>query len=186
MNTKKAKKPDKTTNKKKVTAAAPEPVAAATPKVGSTRTPTMLDPFDRFWIDDFMPWLSDLGQRWPTRMFGELAEMRGSIRVEELVDGNDAVIRAELPGMEPGDIDVSVNDDRLTIKGERRSRTETTEDDTFRSEFRYGSFTRVMPLPDGALADNIKASYVDGVLELRIPVAEDTEHPSKKIPVTRG
>ncbi len=185
MNAKKAKKAKKS-DKKMATPAAPKPAEAATPEVESTTTPTMLDPFDRFWIDDFMPWLSDLSQRWPTRMFGELAEMRGSIKVEEFVDGNDVVIRAELPGMEPDDIDVSVNEDRLTIKGERRSRTETTADDTFRSEFRYGSFTRVMPLPDGAMADNIKASYVDGVLELRLPVTEDTEHPLKKIPVSRG
>lgn len=185
MSTKKAKKSAKNEDMSTDTTMA-APAEASTTEVEAPRTPAMLDPFDRFWIDDFMPWLSELSQRWPTRMFGELAEMRGSMKVEEFLDGNDAVIRAELPGMEPDDIEVSVNDDRLTVRAERRSRRETSEDDTYRSEFRYGSFTRVVPLPDRAVADDIKASYADGVLELRIPVAEETERPAKKIPVTRG
>lgn len=177
MSAKKAKK----TNK-----AESEAAETTGSDVTATRLPNMLDPFDRFWIDEFMPWLGLRGQHWPTRMFADLAEMRGSIKVEEFTENGATVIRAELPGVDPDDIDISVKGNRLTLKAERRSQTESSEDDTYRSEFRYGSFTRMVSLPEGALADDIAASYVDGVLELRIPTAEDPAKKTKRIQVTRG
>ncbi len=101
------------------------------------------------------------------------------LRIEDFFDEGDYVIRAEMAGIDPDkDIEVSVDDDMLTITGERRE--ETTE--KHRREFHYGSFRRSVALPRGAQADKIVASYTDGVLEVRVPV-ETAGSPSVKIPV---
>ncbi len=92
--------------------------------------------------------------------------------LESFVEGGKLVVRADLPGIDPKEIEVNVNGDRLTIRGNReRSREETGRDYTHR-EIYYGSFERTIVLPEGVKADDIKASYQQGVLELTIPIAE--------------
>ncbi len=96
------------------------------------------------------------------------------------------MVRAEIPGVDPEkDIDIALEKDRLVIRAER---TSSFEDDTdgYRSEFRYGSFSRVVALPDGVDADQIGADYADGILEVRIPMAATEPRPAKKIPVNRS
>jgi HSP20 family protein len=108
------------------------------------------------------------------------------IRVEEYQDGSTMVVKAEMPGIDPEtDVDVSVSDGVLHIRAERQERTEQKEKGGYRTEFRYGSFTREIPLPSGSQDSDVSASYRDGVLEVRVPVAERSEHRAK-IPVTRG
>lgn len=80
--------------------------------------------------------------------------------------GSDLVVRADLPGVSKDDIEVEVNDDSLTIRGERRYEREEERDGVYRSERSYGTFARVVPLPEGAIADSAKASFRDGVLEV--------------------
>ncbi|QQZ19674.1 MULTISPECIES: Hsp20/alpha crystallin family protein [Rhodococcus] len=114
------------------------------------------------------------------------------IRVEEHVDDDRYTLRAELPGVDPAkDIDISVRDGQLTITAER---TEKQEEGT-RSEFRYGSFYRSMPLPPGAQEDDINATYTDGILTVTVPVTESqtaekhvevTQGPAKEVPIDRG
>jgi HSP20 family protein len=98
------------------------------------------------------------------------------------------VVRAELPGIDPEkDVSVSIVDGALEIKAERREQSEQKEKDSYRSEFRYGSFVRRLALPDGVQQDDITASYKDGVLEVRSPVPTKAQQPSpRKIQVTRG
>jgi HSP20 family protein len=111
------------------------------------------------------------------------------IRVEEFVEGNTLVIRAEAPGLDPDkDIDVSVVDGALQIRAERKEEKEEKGKDSYRSEFRYGSFLRTLPLPPDVKVDDIKASYKDGVLEVRTPLPAQALAESKptKLPITRG
>jgi HSP20 family protein len=111
------------------------------------------------------------------------------IRVEEYLDGNTLVVRAEAPGLDPdADIDVSIVDGALQIKAERKETKEEKEKDSYRSEFRYGSFFRSLPLPADVKEEDITATYKDGVLEVRTPVPERelTESKGRKLPITRG
>ena len=147
------------------------------------RVPAM-EPWDR-WFGDWPGWF---GRYWPDRLLGEVGSMLDHIKVEEYVDDGTLVVRAEIPGVDPDeDIDISVDGGRLTIRAERRSEFEEKEEDagTFRSEFRYGSFSRVVSLPEGADVDEIEASYTDGILTVRVPMAESGPEP-KKVSVARG
>jgi HSP20 family protein len=112
----------------------------------------------------------------------------GGIKVEEVVDGNTLVIRAELPGIDPEkDAEITVSDGGLTIRAERQEKKEHKEKDSYRSEFRYGSFVRRIPLPDGVKEGDVTASYKDGVLEVRAPIPEKTAAVSpSKVPITRS
>lgn len=110
------------------------------------------------------------------------------IRVEEEVKDNVLTIRAELPGIDPEkDVEISVSEGQLHIRGERREESEQKEKGNYRSEFRYGSFYRSVPLPKGIKDGDITATYKDGVLEVKAPVPQPAaEAEPQKIQVTRG
>jgi HSP20 family protein len=109
------------------------------------------------------------------------------MRVEEFADGDTWVIRAELPGVDPDqDVDVTIHGGVLTVTAERREETHEGEEGKpgYRSEFRYGSYRRSLRLPVEVGADDVQATYSDGILEVRVPLA--VEHPAPtKVPVTR-
>ncbi len=108
------------------------------------------------------------------------------LRVEEYMDGDDMVVKTEMPGLDPDkDVNISIYNGVLHIKAERREESEHHDKDGFRSEFRYGSFSRDIPLPNGATQNDVKAAYHDGVLTVRVPVPQRDPKPSK-IPVTRS
>jgi HSP20 family protein len=111
-----------------------------------------------------------------------------AMRVEEYVDGDDLVVKAELPGLDPDkDVEVTVDDGLLTIAAERRD--ETVEGEAgkpgYRSEFRYGSFRRVLPLRQGVRESDVTATYADGILVVRMPGGAEPAKPSR-VPVTRS
>jgi len=122
--------------------------------------------------------------RW---MFGTDADA-GWMRVEEFVDDDTLVVRAELPDIDPDrDVELTVEDGTLLIHAQREVSSEQKDKDGYRSEFRYGSFDRAVALPDGVDAGDVTASYADGILEIRIPLpAEAQKPPVTKVPVTRG
>jgi HSP20 family protein len=99
----------------------------------------------------------------PDAMFGQ-SDWAPAIDVFQR--GNDLVVRADVPGLSKDDITVDIADDQLTIRGERRFDHEEERDGVFRSERSYGSFCRVVPLPQGAIADSAKATFNNGVLEI--------------------
>jgi len=86
--------------------------------------------------------------------------------------GDDLVIRAEVPGVEKNEIDISVEDTRLAIQGERKREAEFKEDSAYRLERSFGSFTRSFVLPKTVDASRIGATYRNGVLEISLPKAE--------------
>jgi HSP20 family protein len=121
---------------------------------------------------------------WPTLTWLPLGAP--SIRVEEFLDGKDYVVRAELPGVDPKkDIHVTVTDGTLSIKVERSAEERTEEDKVVHSEFHYGSLYRTVPLPAGARADKVTATYDAGILEGGVVVGE-AEPKDREIPVAAG
>lgn len=104
-------------------------------------------------------------------------------QVETRQRGDRFVIRADLPGVNKDDVHVEVNDDVLSISGERRSQQEEDRDGVFRSERSYGSFYRAIPLPDGVNADQCEAKFNDGVLEISLPAPKHEQRKSKQIEI---
>jgi HSP20 family protein len=121
---------------------------------------------------------------WPGPWFDAAFSPVETMKVEEYRDGEAVVVRAELPGIDPErDVEVTVSGGMLRIHAERTESTKTDDKDGYRSEFRYGAFTRVLPLPAGAGEDDVKATYADGILEVRVPVDAE-EAAAKRVPVS--
>ena len=130
-------------------------------------------------IPDLFDWVEDLPSlfTWP----GQLGGHR-TFRLEERVDDDTYVVRAELPGIDPErDVSVEVQDDHLTIRADRRD--ERREEG--RSEFHYGRFQRRTVLPKGADGSRASATYEAGILEITVPIVE-TRADSTRIPVMKG
>lgn len=85
---------------------------------------------------------------------------------------NDIVLRAELPGLQPEDVDIELTGDTLTLRGERKFENEERKDNFVRVERSYGRFQRSFTLAVPVNADAVKASYKDGVLEIHLPKSE--------------
>ncbi|MET9070385.1 Hsp20/alpha crystallin family protein [Streptosporangium sandarakinum] len=100
------------------------------------------------------------------------------IRFEDYMHGDRYVLRAELPGIEPEDIEIDVNNGVLTVHAERR----IEEKERHRTEFRYGSFTRSIALPPTADEKDVEAVYDKGVLEISLKLSAPEEK-SRRIPV---
>ena len=105
------------------------------------------------------------------------------IRVDEFHEGGDLVVRAELPGVDPDrDVEVTVDDHILHIEARRHEEESREEKGYRRKEIRTGTFQRTLTLPPGVDDEDVKATYRNGILEVRIPTGEP--QPSRRIPVT--
>jgi HSP20 family protein len=105
------------------------------------------------------------------------------IKVEEYVEDDHYMIRAELAGIDPEkDVEITVGSGYLTIRAERSDRIESKH----RSEFRYGSFSRTLTLPVNADEDAVTASYRDGILTISVGLKAEQKVSAKKIEVTTG
>lgn len=104
---------------------------------------------------------------------GDGVERQSWIPSVDVVESKDAItLKAELAGMDPSDISLEVEDNVLTVSGERRFQEEVDEDKYYRIERRYGSFSRSIALPQGADPDKIDAQYENGVLVVTVPKVE--------------
>ena len=104
------------------------------------------------------------------------------MRVEDYLDDGHYVLRAELPGIDPdNDVDIAISDGVLTVKAERREEKKEGQ----RSEFRYGTFRRSTTLPAGADEDDVKATYTDGILEVRVGIGKEKQPEPKHISVLK-
>lgn len=132
----------------------------------------MEDFFDR----RMRPW-------WPERWLRrEVMELEAPA-VDLFEDKNDIVVKAELPGMEKENVEVKLTDHMLTIKGEKKKEEEIKEENYYRSERSYGSFIRTLELPADVHADKVKASFKNGVLEVRLPKTEEAKTKEIKVKV---
>lgn len=106
-----------------------------------------------------------------------------SPQVETFRRGDKLVIRADLPGLNKDDIKIEVEENLLTISGERSEEHEETQDDFYRSERSYGQFYRSIPLPEGVKGDEAEASFKDGVLEVTLPAPEQLGNKGRRIQI---
>lgn len=107
------------------------------------------------------------------------------IPAAEVTETPEAVqLKLEIPGMEAKDLNVEVTADSLTINGERKSEIKTEEEGFTRTEFRYGKFHRVIPLPVRVDNNNVTAEYKDGILNLTLPKAEEEKNKVVKVSIS--
>ena len=104
--------------------------------------------------------------------------------VEVFQKNNELTIRAELPGLKREEVSVEVSDTAVTIQGERKREHEEHRESMYRSERTYGSFYRVIPVPEGAITEQAKANFRDGVLEITMPVPPVSK--GRRIEITEG
>jgi HSP20 family protein len=104
------------------------------------------------------------------------------IPATEIHETPEAVhLKVEVPGLEAKDLDVQVMADAVSISGERKSEARTEENGVVRSEFRYGKFQRVIPLPARIQNDKVDAAYKNGILSLKLPKVEAEKNKVVKI-----
>ena len=94
---------------------------------------------------------------------------------------NNYHLRLEVPGMKAEDLNIEVTADAVSIRGERKSETKTEENGISRSEFRYGQFQRVIPLPGRINHQNVEAEHKDGIIKLTLPKAEEERNKVVKV-----
>jgi len=123
------------------------------------------------------------------RLFNTLFDRNQSaqrwVPAMDLVEHEDSfLLRADLPGLGQDDVNIELNDGSLTVSGERKAEHEQRERGFYRLERQFGKFSRTLTLPDGIDGDAIKASFTNGVLEVRIPKPE--ERKPRKIAIGNG
>jgi HSP20 family protein len=146
------------------------------------RISSPLDEMER-WFEGFFPrvWMRPSRMGWPT--LDELAlPFEGRMPKVDVIDRDDeVVVRAEVPGVEKDDLEISVSDNTVTIKGEMKREEKEEKGDYYRSEISRGTFTRTVMLPGVVDADKTTAQFKDGVLELTMPKVEKTKRHTVKI-----
>jgi HSP20 family protein len=95
--------------------------------------------------------------------------------IDVVEEKDNFLVRADLPGLSKDDVSVTLQDNYLTIKGEKKHETETKETNYYRKERVHGSFTRTIELPSSVDAKKIDAQFKDGVLQVRLPKTEEAK-----------
>jgi len=144
-----------------------------------------LSPFeemDRMFEDYFSRgWMRPFRWEWPS--LGEMAKpFEGKMPKVDVIDRDDeVVVKAELPGVEKKDLDVSVTETSVTIKGTTSHEEKEEKGDYYRCEISRGAYARTVALPSYVDADKAKASFKDGVLELKLPKVKKSKRRSIEI-----
>jgi HSP20 family protein len=128
---------------------------------------------DRLW-DSFF-------EEHPVRSEELWGGLHPSIDLSETPD--EFIVKAEIPGTDPKNIDISLNDGMMTIKGEKRQEKEEKKENYHFVERSYGAFTRSVPLPGEVQREKVKASYKDGVLKVILPKSEEARKKEIKVKV---
>jgi HSP20 family protein len=154
-------------------------------EIQTARPARAISPFEEMdrWFEQFAPrgWMKPFHREWPS--WGEMmAPLETRMPKVDVVDRDDEVlVRAEVPGVEKDDLDVSVSETAVTIKGETRHEEKEEKGDYYRRETTHGSFTRTVALPGTVNAERAKAKFKDGVLELTLPKVEKAKRRNVKI-----
>jgi HSP20 family protein len=141
-------------------------------------------------VENMARWFEDVFRRpfsltrplwWPHLKPPELEEMTSSVDIFE--DGENVVVKAELPGMKKEDIEISLKDDILTISGEKKREEKVEKKNYYKLERSYGSVIRTFRLPTQVQTDRAKAKFENGVLEIKVPKTEEAKKKEKKISI---
>jgi HSP20 family protein len=106
--------------------------------------------------------------------------------IEVFQRNDELVVRADLPGLTKDDVKVDVTEDGITIQGERKREHEEEREGVYRSERTYGSFYRTIPLHEGVITDQAKATFKDGVLEITMPAPPEQVRRGRRVEITEG
>jgi HSP20 family protein len=136
----------------------------------------------------FEDWLGDFWSRPVTRLWRpDLWSLRPTSLEMPALDvyeeKDDVIVKAEIPGLTKDEIDISLEGNMLTIKGEKKKEEEVKEEDYYRCERTFGSFSRNIELPMDVKTEKVNASFKDGVLEIRLPKAEEAKKNVVKVKV---
>jgi len=145
--------------------------------------PKILSPFEeieRLFEEVWKRPFSVLGSIVP-RIRGESEVIAPAVDIYE--EGDDLVLKADLPGLNKDDIEVKITDDYITISGEKKKEEKVEEKNYYRYERSYGSFTRTFRLPVEVQTDKAKAKFENGVLEVRIPKTEEAKSKERKLTI---
>ena len=140
--------------------------------------------FNRIGVGNWMSpssWTSSAGN-WISRGAEQAGDWAPAI--DAFQRGHEFVIRADVPGMTRNDLNVEIGDDAITIRGERRNELQEEREGMYWSERSYGSFSRVIPLPPGAISDSAKANFSNGVLEVVIQAPSHEVRRGRKVDIT--
>jgi len=156
-------------------------------EVEVTRPSRALSPFEEMdrmfdrWFDYALPrGLLRSFRQLPS--WGELAPLEARMPKVDVVDRDDEVlVRAEIPGVEKDNLDVSISENTVTIKGETKHEEKEEKGEYYRCEISQGAFARTVTLPDYVDTEKSKAKFKDGVLELTLPKIEKAKRHSIKI-----
>lgn len=163
--------------------------AARMPTAGGSSLLDLRNQMDRM-FDEFMSgWRSPLSRDlFAMTPFQAPAIGEGMIDVHFDVSESDEGLEltAELPGIEEKDVEISLDDGVLTVRGEKKFEKETKERDYHLSERRYGHFSRAMRLPDSVDQDQIRAGFDKGVLSVMLPKRPEAKARKKKIEISKG
>jgi HSP20 family protein len=132
--------------------------------------------FDDFRGRRMRPW-------WPERWSMPAVLEISPPAVDLFEEKDEFVVKAELPGMEKDNIQVNLSDHTLTIKGEKKKSEEVKGENYYKSERSFGSFTRILELPSEVYGDKVKASFKNGILEVRLPKTEAAKAKEIKVKV---
>ncbi|MBK1730982.1 Hsp20/alpha crystallin family protein [Thiococcus pfennigii] len=128
-------------------------------------------------FDTFFPrgWLRAWRRGWPEWMMTDEPLTMFGPRVDVIDREAEVLVRAELPGVERKDLAVELSGSMLTIRGERRREEKEERGEYFREEIEHGTFHRTLRLPQEVMADEVKAEFRDGILEVHLPKVAKTE-----------
>jgi HSP20 family protein len=116
----------------------------------------------------------------PRRLFAP-EELVSAPAVDIFEEGDDIVVKAELPGMKKEELDVNITDNMIIISGEKKKEEKVERKDYYRVERSVGHFSRSLPLPADVQVGKARAGFKDGVLEVRIPKTEEARKKKQKI-----
>ncbi len=134
--------------------------------------------FDK-WFDEILP--RPFTPFFPGLRAGMAEELMPEVDIFEA--NGDLVLKAELPGMKKEDIEVTLTDGMITISGEKKKEDEVKKKDYYKLERSYGSFCRSFSLPTEVKGDQVKSTFKDGILEVRMPKSEEAKSKEVKVKI---
>ncbi len=150
-------------------------------KVEESRLPWSFEAMEKRFEDFFRRPFSMVSPAWWPGLREAQGEIAPSIDIYE--EGDEVVVKAELPGLKKEDIEVNLTEDSITISGEKKKEEKVERKGYCRHERSYGSFARSFLLPSEVRTDDAKADFKDGVLEIRIPKTEEAKKKVKKVTI---
>ena len=118
------------------------------------------------------------------RWFGDFSPRCFEPRLDVVDQGHSLCLPVELPGMAREDVELTVEDDALVLRGEKKVEAQSEEAGCYRLERAYGRFQRVIPLPDGVDVDKVEATFAKGVLTVQVPKAATAKPRGRRLQIT--